>query len=137
MNTQPNELDILRRFILVTGKGGVGKSTLTATLALMSAAKGHRTLVCELNTHERVSRLLGHPAVGSTVGQLEENLWSVNINPKSAMQEYGLMKLRFRAFYRLVFENPLVGSLVRFIPGISDLLMLGKAFNHDLHTQEF
>ena len=41
------------------------------------------------------------------------------------------MKLRFQAFYRMVFENPLVSALVRFVPGINDLLMLGKAFNHE------
>ena len=122
---------LLRRFVLVTGKGGVGKSTVTATLALMSARRGDRTLVCELNTHEQVSHLLGHAPVGPEVTELEENLWSVNIEPEHAMREYGLMKLRFQAFYRMVFENPLVSALVRFVPGINDLLMLGKAFNHE------
>ena len=97
----------------------------------MSARQGARTLVCELNTHEQVPQLLGHDPVGPKVTQLEDNLWSVNINPEHAMQEYGLMKLRFQAFYRLVFENPLVSALVRFVPGINDLLMLGKAFNHE------
>jgi anion-transporting ArsA/GET3 family ATPase len=136
MKPELSEVDILRRFNLITGKGGVGKSTVTAALALMSAQRGERTLVCELNTHEQVSRLLGYGPVGSTVTPLEENLWSVNINPNAALQEYGLMKLRFHAFYRLVFENPLVGALVRFIPGINDLLMLGKAFNHEREETE-
>jgi len=74
---------------------------------------------------------LGHAPAGPKVTELEENLWTVNISPEHAMQEYGLMKLRFQAFYRLVFENPLVSALVRFVPGINDLLMLGKAFNHE------
>ena len=127
---------LLRRFLLVTGKGGVGKSTVTATLALMSARRGDRTLVCELNTHEQVSHLLGHEPVGPEVTELEENLWSVNIEPNHAMREYGLIKLRFQAFYRMVFENPLVSALVRFVPGINDLLMLGKAFNHEREEQD-
>jgi len=55
----------------------------------------------------------------------------VNILPAMAMEEYALMKLRFRTLYRLVFDNPLVQSLVRFVPGMNDLLMLGKAFNHE------
>ena len=64
--TAPAKLEeILRRFILITGKGGVGKSTLCASLALLSAQRGDRTLVCELNTHESVSRLLGHQPVGT------------------------------------------------------------------------
>jgi len=120
-----------RRFTLVTGKGGVGKSTVTAAMALHAARRGLRTLVCELNTLEQVAPILGHPPSGGKVTQLEENLFSVNIKPAMAMEEYGLMKLRFRALYSVVFDNPLVQSLVRFVPGVNDLLMLGKAFNHE------
>ena len=120
-----------RRFTFVTGKGGVGKSTVTAALALLSARQGHRTLVCELNALEQVAPALGHAPSGGRVTKLEDNLYSVNIQPEMAMEEYGLMKLRFRALYTVVFENPLVQSLVRFVPGVNDLLMLGKAFNHE------
>ncbi len=116
---------------MVTGKGGVGKSTFVACLALLSARRGDKTLVCELNTHEQVSRLLGHSPAGSELRKLEDNLWAVNIEPERALEEYGLMKLRFQSFFRLVFKNPLVSALVRFIPGLNDLLMLGKAFNHE------
>ncbi len=129
MSPPPSPLD--RRFVLVTGKGGVGKSTVTATLALLSARAGHRTLVCELNTRERIPTLFGHRPVGGRVTEIADNLWSVNIRPAMAMEEYALMKLRFRALYKLVFDNPVVASLVRFIPGANDLLMLGKAFNHE------
>ena len=124
-------LPVDRRFSFVTGKGGVGKSTVTAALALEAARAGHRTLVCELNALEQVAPLLGHAPSGGQVTKLEDNLYSVNIQPEMAMEEYGLMKLRFRALYTVVFENPLVQSLVRFVPGVNDLLMLGKAFNHE------
>lgn len=119
------------RFTMVTGKGGVGKSTVTAALARRSAEAGHRTLVCELNTRERVPELFGARPVGSTVGQIAPNLWSVNINPAVAMEEYALMKLRFRAIYKLVFDNALVSSIARFVPGMNELVMMGKAFNHE------
>ncbi|MCA9543852.1 MAG: ArsA family ATPase [Myxococcales bacterium] len=123
-----------RRFVLVTGKGGVGKSTVTALLARLYAQAGKRTLVCELNTQERIPGLFGHDDVGGTVTPIAENLWSVNIDPAQAMEEYGVMKLRFRALYRVVFNNPLVQRLVRFVPGMNDLLMFGKAFNHERET---
>ncbi len=125
-----------RRFMLVTGKGGVGKSTVTAILGLLSARAGARTLICELDAHERIAPMLGHPPVGGEVTEIEENLSVVDIRPSMAMEEYALMKLRFRALYRLVFENPLVESLVRFVPGVNDLLMLGKAFNHERETDD-
>jgi anion-transporting ArsA/GET3 family ATPase len=124
-----------RRFTFVTGKGGVGKSTVTAALALHAARRGLRTLVCELNTLEQVAPALGYPASAGQISELEPNLYSVNIRPTMAMEEYGLMKLRFRALYTVVFENPLVQSLVRFVPGVNDLLMLGKAFNHERETK--
>ncbi len=134
MSEPPHPYD--RRFVFVTGKGGVGKSTVTAMLALRSARRGARTLVCELNTQERVSCLLGHQPVGGTVTCIDRNLWAVNISPALAMEEYALMKLRFRAIYKLVFENPVMESLVRFVPGINDLLMMGKAFNHEREVDE-
>ncbi|MCK6574875.1 hypothetical protein L6V77_27710 [Myxococcota bacterium] len=120
-----------RRFLLVTGKGGVGKSTVTALLAAASAAAGRRTLVCELNTQERIPGLFGKPPVGPRVTSLADNLWSVNIEPAAALEEYALMKLRFRTLYSLVFENPLVQRFVGMVPGMNDLLLLGKAFNHE------
>lgn len=126
---EPPLLD--RRFVFVTGKGGVGKSTVTALLALLSIRAGHRTLVCELGTHEQIAPMLGHAPVGGQITTVEDRLSIVNIDPASALEEYGLMKLRFRALYRVVFDNPLVQSLVRFVPGMNDLLMLGKAFNHE------
>ncbi len=94
-----------RRFVLVTGKGGVGKSTLTAMLALRSAREGARTLVCELNTRERIPSLFDHRPVGGHVSRIAENLFSVNIQPALAMEEYALMKLRFRAIYHLAFNH--------------------------------
>lgn len=131
---EPALLD--RRFVLVTGKGGVGKSTVTAVLALLSARAGKRTLVCELDTHEQIAPMLGHDPVGGAVTELEDRLSVVNIKPSLAMEEYGLMKLRFRALYRVVFDNPLVAALVRFVPGMNDLLMLGKAFNHEREADD-
>jgi anion-transporting ArsA/GET3 family ATPase len=124
-----------RRFLLVTGKGGVGKSTVTALLAAASAAAGRRTLVCELNTQERIPGLFGRSPVGPRVTPLTDNLWSVNIEPGAALEEYAMMKLRFRTLYSLVFENPLVQRFVGMVPGMNDLLLLGKAFNHERERQ--
>ena len=120
-----------RRFLLVTGKGGVGKSTVTALLAAASAAAGRRTLVCELNAQERIPGLFGRAPSGPRVTSLADNLWSVNIEPAAALEEYALMKLRFKTLYSLVFENPLVQRFVGMVPGMNDLLLLGKAFNHE------
>ena len=110
-----------RRLWLVSGKGGVGKSTTAAALALASARAGRRTLVCEVNADERIAPLLGHAPVGPEVQKLEEHLWAVNLRPAESMREYVLMTLKLEALYKAVFENRLVRSFVRFIPSLQEL----------------
>ncbi|MCP3101082.1 ArsA family ATPase [Myxococcus sp. K15C18031901] len=119
-----------KRLWVVSGKGGVGKSTVAAALALRSARAGRRTLVCEVNTQERISRFLEHPAAGPEITLLEENLWAVDVRPQEAMREYGLMVLRFEALYKTVFENRLARYFLRFIPSLQELVLLGKIMFH-------
>ena len=119
-----------KRLWIVSGKGGVGKSTISAALALRSARAGRRTLVCEVNTQERISRFLERPAAGPNVTLLEENLWAVDVRPQEAMREYALMTLRFETIYKTVFENRLVRYFLRFIPSLQELVMLGKILYH-------
>ncbi len=119
-----------KRLWIVSGKGGVGKSAIAAALALRSVEAGRRTLVCEVNTQERISRFLELPAAGPEVKLLEENLWAVNVRPQEAMREYGLMVLRFETLYRTVFENRLVRYFLRFIPSLQELVLLGKIMYH-------
>ncbi len=124
----PGLLD--KRLWIVSGKGGVGKSTVSAALALRSARAGRRTLVCEVNTQERISRLLERPPAGPEVKLLEENLWAVDVRPQEAMREYALMVLRFETLYKTVFENRLVRYFLRFIPSLQELVLLGKILYH-------
>lgn len=118
------------RLLVVTGKGGVGKSSISAALALASARRDKRTLIAEVNTKERATQLLGKPEVGAEVSIVEENLWAVNLRPQEAMREYALMILRFESIYNAVFENRLVQYFLRFIPSLQELVLLGKLLYH-------
>ncbi len=127
-----------RRFVVINGKGGVGRSTVCAAIATAAARRGKRVLVCELNTKERIPSLLGARPVGHEITPVVRpgpqgagGIWCVNIRPEHAMREYGLMKLRVRALYKVAFENRLVKGFLRLIPGLPELLMLGKAFFHE------
>lgn len=120
-----------KRFVVNTGKGGVGKSTLSAAMALAAARKNKRVLAIELNTKERISRLFGRPEVGGTITKVHDNLWAVNVTPDEAMREYVLMNIRVEMFARAVFESRFVKQFLRVIPGLNELVLIGKAWYHE------
>lgn len=122
-----------RRLILVVGKGGVGRSTVAASIAGQLAAQGKKTLLFETNANDRFGSYFDKPAVGEMVTQLATNLWAVNTNPAAALAEYGLMILKFKSVYEMVFENRVTRAFLRAIPGLDDYALLGKAW---FHTQE-
>ncbi len=124
-----------RRLLIVTGKGGVGKSTVSAALALVAARTGKRVLVCEVNAQERIAPLLGAPVAGATIREALPGVSTVNVTPPEAMREYGLMVLKFRTIYEAVFENRLVRYFLRIVPSLAELVMLGKIL-HEARTEE-
>jgi anion-transporting ArsA/GET3 family ATPase len=115
-----------RRLVVVTGKGGVGKSTVSAALAIVAARAGKRVLVCEVNAQERVAPLLGAPLAGGVIREALPGIFTVNVTPHEAMREYGLMVLKFKTIYDAVFENRLVRYFLRVVPSLAELVMLGK-----------
>jgi anion-transporting ArsA/GET3 family ATPase len=119
-----------RRLILVVGKGGVGRSTVAAAIAGARAAQGKRTLLYETNANDRFGDYFGKPQVGTTPVELAPNLWAVNVTPASALAEYGLMVLRFKTVYEMVFENRVTKAFLRAIPGLDDYALLGKVWFH-------
>ncbi len=122
-----------RRLILVLGKGGVGRSTVAAAIAGQCAAQGKRTLLYETNANDRFGNYFDKPTVGTEPVELAPNLWAVNATPASALAEYGLMVLKFRTVYEMVFENRVTRAFLRAIPGLDDYALLGKAW---FHTEE-
>lgn len=131
--TSSNPFD--RRFVLFTGKGGVGKTTVASAFALGCAQRGERTLLLEINTTDKMGRLFGSE-VGTEITEVEDNLFAVNVTPASAMEEYALMILRVRFIYKAVFENRIVASFLRAVPGLNELVMLGKAYFHAVEKDE-
>ena len=121
-----------KQLIFVTGKGGVGKTTLTASLSRGLAAQGKRVLAVELSAGCSLARRFGHDDAHYAPQEVTKGLHTCRISPEESLREYGLMKLKFRTFYRAVFENPFVRSLVTMTPGMEELLLLGKLGNVNL-----
>lgn len=118
------------RFVIVTGKGGVGKTTICASLALKLAGEGKRVLVAMCNANERLSRMLGADLVGIEVTPQIPNVWAVNMAPGPALVEYGGIILKSRALYKLLFDNEYVMTFFKAVPGMEEWAMLGKAWWH-------
>jgi anion-transporting ArsA/GET3 family ATPase len=119
-----------KRLILVVGKGGVGRSTVAAAIADRCARAGRKTLLYEVNANDRFGNYFDKPTVGTEVSQLAQNLFAVNATPASALEEYGLMILRWKSVYEMVFENRVTKAFLRAIPGLDDYALLGKCWYH-------
>ncbi len=119
-----------KRFLFVIGKGGVGKTTVAASLGLAAAKRGKRTLIAMTNVKERLSRKLGSAPIGDDIVSIRENLDAVNMTPEKALEEYGMMILKIRALYETLFENRYAKAFIRGTPGIDAWSMLGKAYFH-------
>ncbi len=118
------------QFVTVVGKGGVGKTTVSTALALAAARRGKRVLIALCNAKERVSQLLEVAPIGAVNQPVLPGIDAVNMNPKVALEEYGMMVLKVRALYKAIFENRLVAAFLRGTPGIEAWSMLGKAQFH-------
>ena len=118
------------KFVFVVGKGGVGKTSVSCALALAAAARGKRVLVAMCNAKERLSYLLQTGPIGANIQPVLPNIDAVNMEPGAALEEYGMLVLRVRALYRVVFENRFVKAFLRGTPGIDAWAMLGKAQYH-------
>jgi anion-transporting ArsA/GET3 family ATPase len=123
-----------RRFLIVTGKGGVGKTTTAACIALAAASTGRRVLVAMCNAKERLSTMLEVSSIGPRNVRILPHIDAVNMEPGEALAEYGTMILKVRALYRAVFENPISAAFLRATPGLEAWSMLGKAYYHTTET---
>jgi anion-transporting ArsA/GET3 family ATPase len=119
-----------RRFLFVTGKGGVGKTTVCAALALALAESGRRVLVAVTGAKERISTLLGGRPLGSDISELGPRIFGVALSAGPAIREYGQMKLRSRVLAGAIFENRFVQSFFAGAPGLKEWAVLGKAWYH-------
>jgi anion-transporting ArsA/GET3 family ATPase len=114
-----------RRLVVVTGKGGTGKTTVACALGLAGAARGSRTLVVELGGHHRLPALFGSAAIPGTgeETQLEERLWTVSIDTEQAMSEW-LRSLIGRVSTRVLTSSSTFRYFAMAAPGASELIAL-------------
>ena len=111
-----------RQMLFVTGKGGVGKTTVAAALARAAAAEGRRVVVAEVGGAARVARLLGgkagKPGVETQVG---DRLWTVTIEPYKVMEEWIARILGSRALTSVLTRSNFFRAFADAAPGGMEL----------------
>jgi len=118
------------RLVVVSGKGGVGRTTVAAALARAAADAGKRVLIAESAPTDRLGRLYGKDPLGPTVATLAPNIDAVNMTPDSALLEYGVLTLRSELVARALLENRAMKGFLSAVPGLDAYALLGKAWWH-------
>lgn len=117
-----------KRLIFVTGKGGVGKSTVAMTLGLAAARRGKRVIVAELAGNDESQRAFGLPGDRHFVEvRLAKDLFTISIDPQSAMDEYMRVKLPGPTGAALS-QSKLFSAFAMATPGMQELLSMGKVW---------
>jgi len=128
---EPSLIDRLegRRLVVVTGKGGTGKSTVSAALGIAAARRGLRTLLIETGGAQGLARALGRKHGRYRVLPVRDGLHLLSMNPQDALEDFVVRQLKLRALYRLVFRNRVIGPFMDTVPGLPDIIQLGKVWD--------
>ena len=115
-----------RNLLFVTGKGGVGKTSVAAALADLAAKSGLRVLLCEMDAKGDVATAFDAEALDFAPRELEPGLFAMAMNTEDSLREY----------LRLFVKVPLVGRIgplartFDFVadaaPGVKEILAVGK-----------
>jgi anion-transporting ArsA/GET3 family ATPase len=116
-----------RQLVVVTGKGGVGKSTVAAALGRRLAARGRRTLVLEVDPRENVHQLLGLPPSGGEIVRAAPDLYLQNLKPRQVLDDIVRHQVRIEAVARRVLASPIYEQVVTGMPGLKELALLAHA----------
>jgi len=114
-----------QRLIVVTGKGGVGKTTVTAALAHAVAASGRRVLAVEVGRGP-LGALLGAPRLGSEPVHVTGRLAAASLEPEALLGDFVEGVLRFRILARRLLESTAFQVLAAAAPGLGEFLVLHR-----------
>ena len=115
-----------RRLVVVTGKGGVGRTTVAAALGLAAARQGKRTMVAEVAQQERMSRAFRREGVGYSETELADNFWAMSVDPQHALDEY--LGQQVGPLSGVLFHNRVFELFVAAAPGVRELTTIGKVW---------
>jgi hypothetical protein len=118
-----------RELVFVTGKGGVGKTTVALACAIAAARDGRRTILCEIAGQERAASLFGRARAprGAEV-PLADRLWTTSIDPHIALEEWAGRQIGSRRLVGVLSRSNAFAAFVNVAPGARELVTITKAW---------
>ncbi|HLT40992.1 MAG TPA: ArsA family ATPase [Enhygromyxa sp.] len=126
-----------RRLLIVSGKGGVGRTTVSALLGSALAARGRKTLIATTGHDDRLAWMLGGERLEDIPVEVAANLYVQRLVPATCVEEYGTLVTHSQRLSHAVFGNKVVRRLLRAIPGLDDFAILGKVWHEAVRARSF
>ena len=115
-----------RQLLFITGKGGVGKSTVAASLGRAAVAQGKRVLLCEMDAKGALSTLLQTSELSFTPREISPNLSAMTMNTQDALREYVSIFLKTPFFAAIPGLAGIFDFVADAAPGVKEVLVVGK-----------
>jgi anion-transporting ArsA/GET3 family ATPase len=115
-----------RRLILVTGKGGVGKTSIAAALGQLAASRGKRTLLCEVDAKGDLAGAFETGPTEFREREIAPGLWAMSMDTDASLKEYLSLQLKLPLLSRI---GPLARTfdfVANAAPGVKEILVVGK-----------
>jgi anion-transporting ArsA/GET3 family ATPase len=116
------------KILIISGKGGVGKSTVAAALALVAARQGRKVCVAEVDRQGTLSRVFGGGDLAYEPMELSPGVWGLRIAPEDALAEYLRVQYHMNRTSKLLTTTQFVDFVTTAAPGLKDILLLGKVW---------
>ncbi len=120
-------VDLLdRRLIFVTGKGGVGKTTTAASLALLAARRGRRTLVCEVDAKGNMADFFETAPTAFAEREVQPGLWAMSMDTEASLKQYLSLQLKLPLVARVGPLARMFDFVATAAPGVREIVTVGK-----------
>lgn len=115
-----------RRLLFVTGKGGVGKTTIAASMAVAARDRGMKTLLIEVGSTENLPQLFRKWIPAYDITRIEDGLHVLRLDPYLALQDYFAINFKFEWAAKKFLQTDVIRYLTQAAPGWRELITLGK-----------